>query len=207
MLIGNWLAGTHPPCQLIRDRRDWNKLLSYTFWAGRGVKVAVTVRNLEVHSASSLLLQRFSLKPCPHCCVPTTQPRPAVISEGWTWLHNQCYTSYFVLTSSFISCWFLSVPIYLCMSCWAGMSYLQFPPKRKFWEILKKNNNNNSLSSRFGFVAANKWTVSLFQRRLWLSVMTGKAEAAPVQDSQSAMHLAFKRDQSRWQVWRKSCHK
>lgn len=136
MLIGSWLAGTHPLCQLIRDRGDWNKLLSYTFWAGRGVKVTVTVRTLEVHGASSLLLQRFSLKPCPHCCVPTTQPRPAVISEGWTWLHNRRYTSYFVLTSSFISCWFLSVPIYLCMPCWAGT--FTFHPRENFEKFWKK---------------------------------------------------------------------
>lgn len=71
ILIGNWLAGNHPPCQLIRGRGEL-KLTSLQHLVGRQWgKVTSTLRDLEVRGAFSLLPQQ-SLLPFSTPSLPCT---------------------------------------------------------------------------------------------------------------------------------------
>lgn len=68
ILIGNWLAGNRPPCQLIRGRGEL-KLTALQHLVGRQWgKVTSTFRELEVRGAFSPLPQQnllpFSTPSC-----------------------------------------------------------------------------------------------------------------------------------------------
>lgn len=53
ILIGNWLAGNHPPCQLIRGRGELKLTAHQHLAGGQWGKVTSTFRDLEVCSAFS----------------------------------------------------------------------------------------------------------------------------------------------------------